>query len=86
MALATNIFACNQHRNTALNFTRIWTRHNFGAHGAATALLQATEDFRAHLDGRVTWVETVNRRRGLKLRQMFETIDWPDDEILSPAF
>lgn len=85
MVLATNIFAFNQHGITALDFTRTWTRHNFGAHGAAAALLQATEGFRAHLDGRVTWVETVNRRRGLKLRQMFEAIDWPDDETLSRA-
>jgi retron-type reverse transcriptase len=33
-------------------------------------------DFRAHLDGRITWVEQINLRRGLKLRNIFERIDW----------
>jgi len=31
---------------------------------------------RAHLDGRVTWVENVNPPRGLKQRLPFERIDW----------
>lgn len=33
-------------------------------------------DFRAHLDGRVGWVQAVNPRRGLKLRLLFERIEW----------
>jgi RNA-directed DNA polymerase len=33
-------------------------------------------DFRAHLDGRITWVENVNRARGRKLRAMFDEIKW----------
>lgn len=33
-------------------------------------------DFRAHLDGRVTWVENVNRARGERLRRMFDHIAW----------
>jgi len=33
-------------------------------------------DFRAHLDGRVAWVETLNPARGAKLRILFERIDW----------
>jgi hypothetical protein len=32
--------------------------------------------FRAHLEGRITWVETVNLRRGEKLRAIFDRIDW----------
>jgi RNA-directed DNA polymerase len=33
-------------------------------------------DFRAHLDGRVTWVEHVNAARGQRLRRMFNEIRW----------
>jgi retron-type reverse transcriptase len=33
-------------------------------------------DFRAHLDGRVTWVESVNPRRGAKLRRLFDAVRW----------
>ncbi|MGA7323722.1 MAG: reverse transcriptase family protein [Rhodomicrobium sp.] len=33
-------------------------------------------DFRAHLDGRITWVENVNPKRGAKLRSVFENIKW----------
>jgi RNA-directed DNA polymerase len=33
-------------------------------------------DFRAHLDGRVGWVEQVNPHRGAKLRARFNAISW----------
>jgi hypothetical protein len=33
-------------------------------------------DFRAHLDGRVAWVESVNPARGAKLRRIFDMIVW----------
>jgi len=33
-------------------------------------------DFRAHLDGRISWFETVNPARGRKLRRSFHDIDW----------
>jgi hypothetical protein len=33
-------------------------------------------DFRAHLNGRVNWVETVNPARGAKLRALFDAIAW----------
>ena len=33
-------------------------------------------DFRAHLAGRVSWVEQVNPARGAKLRQLFDQIEW----------
>ena len=52
------------------------TLHNCLRHGPDGQNREGHIDFRAHLDGRVTWVETVNLRRGLKLRRMFESIDW----------
>jgi hypothetical protein len=33
-------------------------------------------DFRAHLAGRVSFVESVNPHRGRKLRDLFERISW----------
>ena len=50
--------------------------HNCLRHGPDGQNRDGHADFRAHLDGRVTWVETVNRRRGLRLRRMFESVDW----------
>ena len=38
-------------------------------------------DLRAHLNGRVAWAESLNRRRGAKLRRQFDAIDWAE----SPA-
>ncbi len=51
--------------------------YNSLRHGPATQKRDGHPDFRAHLDGRVTWVENVNPHRGLKLRLLFERIDWP---------
>lgn len=34
-------------------------------------------DFKAHLDGRIGWVEQLNPRRGQKLRAIFDQIAWP---------
>lgn len=36
----------------------------------------AVPDFRAHLDGRIGWIERVNPNRGLRLRRLFEAIQW----------
>jgi len=36
-------------------------------------------DFRLHLQGRVSFVESVNPTRGRKLRSLFERIHWPAD-------
>lgn len=33
-------------------------------------------DFRAHLGGRVSWVEQINPLRGAKLRRLYDRIDW----------
>lgn len=37
---------------------------------------QRHPEFRAHLEGRVGWVEQINPRRGAKLRAEFEAINW----------
>jgi len=50
--------------------------HNCARNGPAHENREAHPDFRAHLEGRVTWVETLDRARGAKLRAMFERIGW----------
>ncbi|MCH9806094.1 MAG: reverse transcriptase family protein [Alphaproteobacteria bacterium] len=47
-------------------------------HGPESQNRDEHSDFRAHLDGRITWVENVNWSRGQKLRAMFLKIRWPD--------
>ena len=45
-------------------------------HGPAAQNRDAHADFRAHLDGRIAWVERLNLRRGEKLRRLFDAIAW----------
>ncbi len=45
-------------------------------HGPASQNRDAHADFRAHLDGRIAWVERLNLRRGEKLRRLFDEISW----------
>ena len=52
------------------------TLHNCIRHGPTSQNHQRHPDFRAHLDGRVGWVEQVNAARGAKLRRLFERIAW----------
>jgi RNA-directed DNA polymerase len=52
------------------------TLHNCRTRGPGGENRKARPDFRAHLDGRVGWVEQVNPARGAKLRVVFEVIDW----------
>jgi hypothetical protein len=52
------------------------TLWNSVRHGPADQNRENHPDFRAHLDGRVTWVENVNPPRGLRLRLMFMQIGW----------
>jgi hypothetical protein len=33
-------------------------------------------DFRAHLEGRIGFVEMINRVKGNRLRALFEAIEW----------
>ncbi len=52
------------------------TLHNCLKNGPQTANRTGHPDFRAHLEGRVVWMENVNRRRGERLRRMFDGIKW----------
>jgi RNA-directed DNA polymerase len=52
------------------------TLHNCARTGPADQNHSAVPDFRAHLDGRITWVEQINLWRGMKLRRLFDRIDW----------
>lgn len=45
-------------------------------HGAETQNRDGHEDFRLHLQGRVSFVEMVNANRGAKLRVLFNQIRW----------
>ena len=53
------------------------TLWNCARHGPASQNREVHPDFRAHLDGRITWVENVNPPRGLRLRLLFMRIVWP---------
>ncbi len=50
--------------------------HNCARHGPADQNRTRHPDFRAHLDGQITWVENVNPRRGHRLRLLYQDIDW----------
>jgi len=52
------------------------TLHNCAKNGPQAENRAGHPDFRAHLEGRVVWVENVNRARGERLRRMFEEIWW----------
>ncbi len=53
--------------------------HNAHVHGPASQNREALPDFRAHLLGRLSWIESVNPQRGEKLRRQFTSIAWRDD-------
>jgi RNA-directed DNA polymerase len=44
--------------------------------GPASQNRDAHADFRAHLAGRVSFVEMINGKRGARLRSLFEQIGW----------
>lgn len=52
------------------------TLHNCVKFGPESQNREVHPAFRAHLDGRIQWVETVNANRGQKLRTIFERIVW----------
>jgi RNA-directed DNA polymerase len=52
------------------------TLHNCIENGPDIENRSGLRDFRAHLDGRITWAENVNPARAQRLRQMFEEIRW----------
>lgn len=49
---------------------------NCARRGPASQNRQGHENFRAHLEGRVAFVESVNSPKGARLRRLFEAIDW----------
>ena len=50
--------------------------HNAALKGPAAENRTGVADFRAHLLGRIAWVESLNPSRGAKLRRRFERIAW----------
>lgn len=52
------------------------TLHNAVARGPDAQNRAGVADFRAHLLGRIAWVESLNPGRGQKLRRVFAQIDW----------
>jgi hypothetical protein len=53
--------------------------HNSRVHGPASQNREAVPDFKAHLSGRVAWVESLNPSRGAKLRRQLASIVWHDE-------
>jgi hypothetical protein len=52
------------------------TLHNAAVRGPAGENRAGVADFRAHLLGRIAWVESLNPGRGERLRRKFARIDW----------
>lgn len=50
--------------------------HNCARHGPATQNRSMQPDLRAHLLGRIAWVEQLNPDRGSQLRDRFARIEW----------
>ncbi|WP_176141229.1 reverse transcriptase family protein [Agreia bicolorata] len=50
--------------------------HNCAVHGPHGQNRAQHADFRAHLLGRLAWVESVSPSRGVRLRREFDRIDW----------
>jgi RNA-directed DNA polymerase len=53
--------------------------HNSTVHGPQSQNRQQVADFKAHLLGRLAWVESLNPTRGEKLRGEFAKIAWHDE-------
>lgn len=70
---------CNVPRETFDTLKAIL--HNCIRSGPAGQNRAAHPDFRAHIEGRVAWVEQINPPRGAKLRDMFERVDWPPPAV-----
>jgi RNA-directed DNA polymerase len=53
------------------------TIHNAARHGPESQNRTGVPDFRAHLIGRIAWVEQLHPEHGAQLRRKFERIVWP---------
>ena len=51
---------------------------NAALRGPAAENRAEVDDFRAHLLGRIAWVESLNPARGAKLRRRFDAVAWDD--------
>jgi RNA-directed DNA polymerase len=51
--------------------------HDAARHGPEAANRSGHPHFRAHLLGRIAWVEQLNPPRGRRLRERFAAIEWP---------
>ena len=54
------------------------TLHNCAAHGPESQNREGHANYRAHLEGKVSFVESVHPKRGRKLRELLERIEWPE--------
>jgi RNA-directed DNA polymerase len=68
----------NQHLNVP---RKVYDELKAILHNCAKSTPQAQNrnghrDFRAHLDGRIQWVEALNLLRGKRLRLLFDAIEW----------
>jgi RNA-directed DNA polymerase len=52
------------------------TLTNCVRHGSASQNRDGHGDFRAHLEGRVSYVESINPEKGAKLREILRRIEW----------
>jgi len=50
--------------------------HDAAVNGPAAANRAGVPEFRAHLLGRISWVASLNPRRGARLRERLEGVDW----------
>ncbi|MCW2528602.1 MAG: hypothetical protein JWM76_3462 [Pseudonocardiales bacterium] len=63
------------------------TVHNCVTHGwAGQARGRSRDEFRAHLSGRIAWVNGLDPRRGEQLRTQATAIDWSQTQPSSNAF
>ena len=70
----------NQHMNVVRkDFDRLKAiLANCLRHGPANQNREAHPHFRAHLDGRVSFVESINPIKGIRLRAIFDAISWSE--------
>lgn len=72
----------NEHLNVARHEYDVLKAilHNSRVHGPGSQNRQAVPDFRAHLLGRIAWIDSLNPQRGKKLRHQFAGINWIQDQ------
>ncbi len=72
----------NEHVNVVrADFDRLKaTLTNCVRHLPASQNREGHANFRAHLAGRVSFVEMLNPQKGARLKKIFERIVWPEGE------